>query len=688
MSSSAIRGLADLNPNELQAQSLGSGTAQAHGLTLVLREPQLRVVQASTNAAALLRRPLETLLLATLHDLGGDLEAQLRARRASPALEEALPLHCTVGHGSESLAFEGTAHRVGRDGWLVELEPLGDARTVPTVELPGRELLDRLGADVQVLSTAETLLALATGAAGSVRSLLGHHRVVIYEFTAAGPGKVIAEACCTGSAPLLGQTLPMLELSPAWRAQHLRQRVQVVADAGVPPCELVPQMQMGADTAFDLSHGLLRGVPAVRREELLAQGVCATLSAAIVREGRLWGLVAALHGEPRHVGPGLRAAVELLAEVMATRIAAIESYARSQVAAQVQRLEQRLLEATSSEGDWRHALIDDPLTLLRPLGATGAVLCHDGELRSCGEVPAERGLPLLLQWLDGRTQAGPWHCESLASLNPALAAMSPHASGVLCVRLSAAPRHLLVWLRQAQAPLPQGTALPWTGTDIALAAALGHAVSELIVQVNAVRMLIAENQLSRLRATVAKAEEAVVVVADGTPAAFYANEAFYLLAGRRRDECATLDALARLFTDPVRAQRVVGHVRAEHRAWQGELELQRPDGSALPVSVRAEAVPARGDSLLGAIFIFQDLSASKRAEAARMRLEAELTRAGRAAKAPEGRALVGAIIANASLAAMDIADSGAAPAATPLLQEVQASTARATALFERIRALS
>ena len=41
----------------------------------------------------------------------------------------------------------------------------------------------------------------------------------------------------------------------------------------------------------------------------------------------------------------------------ATRIAAIENYAHTQVAIQVRRLEQRLVEATSSDGDWRLALL-------------------------------------------------------------------------------------------------------------------------------------------------------------------------------------------------------------------------------------------------------------------------------------------------------------------------------------------
>jgi hypothetical protein len=51
----------------------------------------------------------------------------------------------------------------------------------------------------------------------------------------------------------------------------------------------------------------------------------------------------------------------------------------------------------------------------------------------------------------------------------------------------------------------------------------------------------------------------------------------------------------------------------------------------------------------------------------------------------EGGDLVGAIIANAGLAAMDIVDGGAAPSVAPLLHEVEAATARATALYAQIR---
>lgn len=666
---------------------------QPHGLVLVVREPLLRVVQASANAAALIGRPLDTLLLATLADLGGDLETRMRELLAGAAsLSEPQMLRGCLGAAGHERRFEGLVQRVGSEELAIELEPVAGTLPVDSVDHPVGPLFARLGSHVQAFGGSAAVATLAHAVAAAVREITGFDRVLVYELATQGPGRVIAESRRLPGKPPLGEPLAALEVPPPARAARLRQRLQAVVDVDAEPFGLLPHDQFGPLGAFDLSSTSLAAWPEARLQGLREIGVVASVSVAIVREGRLWGLIAGLHGRPRHLRQGVRAALELLAEAMATRIAAVESYARAQVGQQVRQLEQRLLEATSFDGDWSSALFADPRTLLQPLAATGAVLWHEGRCTTCGDVPPEDALAGLQAFLSERVADGdPWHCVSLAQESPAMALYSGTASGVLAVRLATSPDSHLVWLRPAAGPLLPDTALPWTGNELELASALARALVDLIVQVNAVRMLIAARQLSQLRATVAGAQEAVVVVADTSPGGFYANDAFYALVGRRRDECTSLEALTGLFTDTGLVRRIVGHLRAEQRSWQGELALRRSDGTELPVSMRAEPVPAGMDGLLGTIFILEDLTTAKRIEAARMRLEAALTRTGHTAptqsESPEGQALVGAIIANASLAAMDIADSGPTPTAAPLLQEVETSTQRATALLARIRAL-
>ncbi|MBK7278426.1 MAG: GAF domain-containing protein [Betaproteobacteria bacterium] len=722
MSSSPAFGQADLTNCERELIHL-AGSIQPHGLLLVVREPGWRIVQASANAGVLLRRPLDSLLLASLAELGGDLETTLRRLAAAGDLREPQPLRCTLPAADGSARFEGAAHRVGADALVVELEPLAAGTNGADSVPPGNAvLLERVAQAVQRFSEASSVGTLADGVVRCVRDFTGYDRVMVYQFDPDGHGKIIAEARDPRLDSLLGHHYPATDIPQRARELYLRNRVRVLVDVNYEPAPLVPRLLPGGDAQggaeLDMSLSFLRSMSPLHLQYLRNMGVTGTLVVSLVREGRLWGLIACHHYAPRHVSFAVRTATELLAEVIATRIAAIENYARAQVAIQVRRLEQRLIEATSTEGDWRLALVRNPRLLQQPLQATGAALFHEGEVLTCGEVPSTPELRALMQWID--VQAGdsaPFACSAVGRDHPALASVTPTASGVLAVRLSAVRPDYLVWFRKEQlqsvtwagdptkpmidndplklsprrsfaawSEIVRGTAAPWTAADLALASAFGDALIDIIVQVNAVRLLIAEHQLSQVRATVADSKEAVVV-ASAAGDAFYANAAFHRLAEREPDECRTLEALLALFAQPALVRQMMGQVRAEQRAWRGEMALLRPRGEPLPVSVRGEPVPARDGALLGFIFIFNDLSEHKRAEAARLRLESSLSRTGRGQGTPDGSDVLGAIIANASLAAMDIADGGAGPVVAPLLQEVEAAATRAALLYARIRGL-
>ena len=722
MSSSPAFGQADLTNCERELIHL-AGSIQPHGLLLVVREPGWRIVQASANAGVLLRRPLDSLLLASLAELGGDLETTLRRLAAAGDLREPQPLRCTLPAADGSARFEGAAHRVGADALVVELEPLAAGTNGADSVPPGNAvLLERVAQAVQRFSEASSVGTLADGVVRCVRDFTGYDRVMVYQFDPDGHGKIIAEARDPRLDSLLGHHYPATDIPQRARELYLRNRVRVLVDVNYEPAPLVPRLLPGGDAQggaeLDMSLSFLRSMSPLHLQYLRNMGVTGTLVVSLVREGRLWGLIACHHYAPRHVSFAVRTATELLAEVIATRIAAIENYARAQVAIQVRRLEQRLIEATSTEGDWRLALVRNPRLLQQPLQATGAALFHEGEVLTCGEVPSTPELRALMQWID--VQAGdsaPFACSAVGRDHPALASVTPTASGVLAVRLSAVRPDYLVWFRKEQlqsvtwagdptkpmidndplklsprrsfaawSEIVRGTAAPWTAADLALASAFGDALIDIIVQVNAVRLLIAEHQLSQVRATVADSKEAVVV-ASAAGDAFYANAAFHRLAEREPDECRTLEALLALFAQPALVRQMMGQVRAEQRAWRGEMALLRPRGEPLPVSVRGEPVPARDGALLGFIFIFNDLSEHKRAEAARLRLESSLSRTGRGQGTPDGSGVLGAIIANASLAAMDIADGGAGPVVAPLLQEVEAAATRAALLYARIRGL-
>ena len=756
-------GQADLTNCERELIHL-AGSVQPHGLLLALREPELRIVQASANVQALLGVHPEGLLNQSVAELGGDIEASIRqACAAAPDLTEPAPLRCKARVGGVARDFEGTLHRVasvgGRRVLLVEIEPVGapspspsasatTATAVETVDIAGPQLRELLGAAVQRLSAASAIGTLADGVVRCFRDMLGYDRVMVYKFDPDGHGKIIAEARDPRLESLLGHHYPASDIPQRARELYLRNRLRVLVDVHYEPSPLVPRQLPGTDEELDMSMCQLRSMSPLHLQYLKNMGVTATLVVSLVREGRLWGLIACHHYTPRNLRFAVRAAAGLLAEVAATRIAAIENYAHAQVAIQVRRLEQRLVEATSTEGDWRLALFRNPRTVLQPLEATGAALFHEGELLTAGEAPSSAELRALLQWIDAQPFDGLFSCSSVARANPALDTLTPTASGVLAVKLSVSKPDYLMWFRKEQllsvtwagdpskpmvaknplelsprssfaawSEIVRGTALPWSSSELALGRAFGASLVDIIVQINAVRLLIAEHQLAQVRSTVSNAGEPVVI-GDAAGRALFANEAFGALIGdagaascgerqgpdsrggranadsrETRARPTPLDDLPALFVESDLVGKVLRALGQERQPWRGELNLRLAGGKTRPVAVRAEVVPARDGSVLGFFMIFVDLTDTQRATEARRHLERSLSQAVDSTPARDSARVagmnlqndvMGAILANASLAAMDIADGGPATAVAPLLEELELSTRRAAQLYGRM----
>ncbi len=723
MLTSPAFGQADLTNCERELIHL-AGSVQPHGLLLALREPELRIIQASANVRVLLGIHVESLLKQPVVELGGDIEACIRDTCARHTdLTEPAPLRCKVHVDGQARDFEGTLHRVNGNVLLVEIEPVGAGQVqAETLDISGPQLRELLGAAVQHLSAASAIGTLADGVVRCLRDMLGYDRVMVYKFDPDGHGKIIAEARDPRLESLLGHHYPASDIPQRARELYLRNRLRVLVNVHYEPSPLVPRQLPGAGEELDMSMCQLRSMSPLHLQYLKNMGVTATLVVSLVREGQLWGLIACHHYAPRNLRFAVRAAADLLAEVTSTRIAAIENYAHAQVAIQVRRLEQRLVEATSTEGDWRLALFRNARTVLQPLEATGAALFHEGELLTAGETPSTAELRALLQWVDGQSFDGLLSCSSVSRANPMLRSLTPTASGVLAVKLSASKPDYLMWFRKEQlltvtwagdptkpvvasnplelsprssfaawSEIVRSTALPWSNSELALGRAFGASLVDIIVQINAVRLLIAEHQLAQIRATVGSSSQPVVI-GDASGQALSANDAFAALLGH--EVPAPLEDLPSLFTQPDLVVKVLASLGQERRPWRGELELLLGTGKTRRVAVRAEVVPARNGSVLGFFLIFADLTHTQRAAEARRRLEHSLaetvdeapargTQASTSMDAPGD--VMGAILANASLAAMDIADSSSAPTVAPLLKELEVSTRRAAQLYGRIR---
>ncbi|MGE0311954.1 MAG: GAF domain-containing protein [Lautropia sp.] len=736
-----------------------AGSIQPSGLLLLLRGPDLRIVQASRNVDVLVGVAVETLLGRPVEALGGDLASLLGTAAFDGPLDEPVPIGCTLEPDGRLLHFEGSAHRVPAHGLIVELEPRpGCDGKAPGADAPGVDVpcvdappgsvpaaadraswLERQLPDVvRRFGAASSIGLLADAVVRSVRDITGYDRVMVYRFDPDGHGQIIAEAADPRLDPLIGHRYPATDIPQRARQLYIRNRVRVLVDVHYEPVPLVPAVEPDLGP-LDMSMCHLRSMSPLHLQYLKNMGVTATLVVSLVRDGALWGLIAAHHYQPRRLDMATRAAMGMLAEVASTRLAAIECYTHAQVAILVRRLEQRLIEATSNEGDWRVALFRNPRTLLQPLDATGAALFYDGEIMTAGEVPSTAELRELMACIEARGGDEPFATNSIARVDPALSSLTPVASGVLAYKLSKARPDYLMWLRKEQlqtltwagdpskpvigndplelsprrsfaawSEIVRGTALPWRESELAMARALGAALVDIVLQVHGVRLLIARDQLLRTEAAVEQSREPVLV-ADREGTVSFCNPALHELIGCGRNGITRLDELAALCTPRAVFENMLLTVRRDRHSCGGELSIVHREGRSIPVHLRIEVVPGQAGDLLGCMLIFRDLSEARRTEVARERLEQSLSQvaAYRAALSigpgsgtsgvassqagPDNHQpddVIRAILTNASIAAMDITDGANAQSLASVLEDVEAATSRATAFYARMRAFS
>jgi PAS domain-containing protein len=391
----------------------------------------------------------------------------------------------------------------------------------------------------------------------------------------------------------------------------------------------------------------------------------------------------------------------------------LESFAGAQAEFSVRRLEQRMIRAISLEGDWRGALFDRSMAVLEPVGATGAALLFEGEARTVGEVPSTSALRDIGAWLDRQASSGLVSTASLGKDVPEFAGLTAIASGLLAVPISATPGEYLVWLRPERVrtvtwggnpnephlvgddpstlsprrsfaqwhQVVEGTAHPWSDADLAAAMLIRDTVSDVVVQFRSVRMLIAEYQLEQVRGQV-QAAEPPVVIADADGHILQINAAFAALLPPRTRRPASLSELRSFFGAPEEAKRALQDLIKSRRAWRGEVTVEGPDATTIPLLVRADPVYLQ-DRALGFVLMLTDLTERKAAEAARRRFQEAVI----AERRPMSglldtkahlmfRNLLSTIVENAQLAALEIAD-GVDPAEMPgRLETVRASLAR------------
>ncbi|WP_424360947.1 GAF domain-containing protein [Methylocystis parvus] len=685
-----------------------AGSIQPHGALLALREDDYAIAQESANAAAFLGMKGA---LRGLHPskLGGDLWAQIEPYLVRQASAIPIALRCAAGARGEPLT--ALLHRAPSGEFVLEFERAG-----PIVDYTAA-----IQQSVDAILSSSSLRELCDVCATMFRELTGYDRVMVYRFDEEGHGEVFAETKRHELEAFLGNRYPASDIPQIARRLYELNRVRLLVDVNYTPAPIEPRRSPGTGRELDMSLCFLRSASPIHIQYLKNMGVAGTLVVSLMVGGKLWGLISCHHYAPRFMHFEMRAVCELIAEVMGTRIAALESFTQGQAELAVRRLEQRMIQSVCREGDWRGALFDGSRSLLLPLNATGAALLFEGKVRTTGEAPGAEQICELGKWLAPRIRAGVFATSALASEEPVFAPLAGVASGVLAAPISVEPDEMLIWFRKERIrtvtwggnpfkppsdsddptelsprrsfaqwhQVVEGTSDPWSAADRAAGRLIGESVTDVVTQFRALRILIAQDQLEHVLRQVHSAEQQIIVASpDGN--VLEANRALNDLFGAR-GAIEHIDDLPDYFVDSDAVRQKLGALREMRTPWRGEAVLMTAKGEALPVAVRADPVLASRDRVLGFVLLFTDLTERKAADRARERFRDNVMLSQRrlmgrieSNAALTVESLMSSIIDNAQLAALEIADGLDTAGIPETLESVRASVARAAEVLEQI----
>jgi len=702
-------GQADLSNCEREQIHL-AGSIQPHGVLLLLSEPDLVIVQASANAESFLGLTAPVVGL-PLDRLEGDLHHRISRHLPDPL--DTLPIAVRCHVGNPLIELDGLVHRPPGGGLVIELEVAG----------PSVRLSRNIEGALQTILGATTLRALCDETAMIFKELSGYDRVMVYRFDDDGHGEVLSEQRRPELEAFLGNRYPASDIPQIARRLYVRNRIRVLADVAYDPVPLNPRLSPISDQDLDMSMCFLRSMSPIHVQYLKNMGVGATLVISLVVGGRLWGLISCHHYSPRVIQFEIKAVCELLAEAIATRISALESFVQAQVELSVRRLEQRMIEAISREGDWRGALFDGTQALLQPMGASGAALLFDGQILTVGEVPGTLQLRQIGNWLDRRGENAPiFVTASLAVDEPDFEELTPVASGLVAAPISTIPSEYLMWFRPERVrtitwagnpfkpiivgdnpldlsprrsfsqwhQLMEGNAEPWTAADETAARLIGRTVADVVLQFRSVLTLIAQSQLEQVRHQVQLSEQPVVI-AGPTGEILLCNAAFEQLLPHDHGQLRLIDDLVPMFFEGDEVRNRLGNMIKHRQTWRGEVTLKPSDGTPKPLLVRADPVYAAADRVLGFVIMFTDNTEQRAATVARRQFQEGIIERHRlvigrigSTTDPDYHSLLSSVIENAQLAALEITDRADVEQMPEMLESVRVSVARTTELLEHL----
>ncbi|MFK7964407.1 MAG: ATP-binding protein [Burkholderiaceae bacterium] len=304
----------------------------------------------------------------------------------------------------------------------------------------------------QVFRQTNELESLYAQASRIVAEAFGYDRVMIYEFDHNQHGCVVGEHKRDDLEPFLGLHYPESDIPQIARQLFLLIKSRAIPDVNGRCIALRFNPTLGPKPPnLDLTFSQLRATSPIHIEYLQNMGVGATLTFAIVINGKLWGLIACHHYLSRHIHLNHQLIGEAVAELLAKRILELVVAKQAATEAAARAVESRLLEQVKIGENYRVEILEHADAIIDLCAADGAALMTlDQCVFSTGLVPDSEALLAIRDWL-----VSEGHTEVFCTANfrqdvPVRIETAQAIGGMLVSCLSNLSNSYILWFRQKE----------------------------------------------------------------------------------------------------------------------------------------------------------------------------------------------------------------------------------------------
>ncbi|MDT0677502.1 ATP-binding protein [Autumnicola musiva] len=408
--------------------------AQAHGVILVCNKNTFKITQGSDNIKDILGFELEEVLSDSLSKVIPAEQLQKLQQKVINN-ETLLPEEICLNNSR----FLLIPHLSG-ENLIIDFEPFGESIDPLLFQEQLTKILSELGDSGSIEEMCQQAVSL-------VKYLFDYDRVMMYRFDEEWNGEVVAEVKETGMESWLGLHYPATDIPKPAREIFMKQGVRIISDVNYRPAAIQPELSPINNKPLDISGSELRGVSPIHIEYLQNMEVGASLTAAVILNGKLWGLLACHHNTPKFINYHKRQSCKFLTQVFSNKLALRTTSVFLKKLKKSEKVRKELVLQMNSMANISDALVKYKPRFTDLIDSTGGAVYRKGKLYLTGKTPSEEEvINLLLNFLNDRDEKI-FQTKSLTKLYPEGDDFKDKASGILSIRIGQEKQDYLIWFR-------------------------------------------------------------------------------------------------------------------------------------------------------------------------------------------------------------------------------------------------